>query len=363
MTELILAFLTSFAVVLIATPSLIKVAKIKHLVDEPSEDRKVHRKSIPTIGGIMIFAGTILAFCLFFPTDDIGFAFDVKEAVGDFQYIIACLFILFFVGTKDDIIGFSPTKKLIAHLLVGSILVFMADFRITSLHSLFGVEAVLPYWMSAFFSIFVYIVVVNAVNLIDGVDGLAAGVGFIASMAFASWFFYIGHFPLAVLSTSLAGALLAFLVFNFNPAKIFMGDSGSLTIGLIMYVLAIGMIEQKGLNSEVALTSISRPVLAMAILAYPLLDTIRVFTLRAIKGTSPFSADRNHLHHHLLDLGLGHRKTVFVVYSFSILIILMVFVTPKNSPNLSFLIVGITAFILTQSIFIYKRTLRRARQS
>jgi len=354
LTELILAFFTSFLVVLVATPSLIKVAKIKHLVDEPSEDRKVHRKSIPTIGGIMIFAGTIVAFCLFFPTEDIGFAFDVKEAIHDFQYIIACLFILFFVGTKDDIIGFSPTKKLIAHILVGCILVFMAEFKISGLHGLFGVDGAFPEWISVIFSIFVYIVIVNAVNLIDGVDGLAAGVGFIASISFACWNFYIGHFPFAVLAISLAGALLAFLVFNFNPAKIFMGDSGSLTIGLIMYVLAVGMIEQKGLN-ETVLTSISRPVLAMAILAYPLLDTIRVFTLRAVKGTSPFSADRNHLHHHLLDLGIGHKKTVLIIYLFSVGVILLTIATPINSPNISFLIVGLTAFILTQSLFIIKR--------
>ena len=354
MTELLLAFLTAFGVVLVATPSLIKVAKIKHLVDEPSEDRKVHRKSVPTIGGIMIFAGTILAFCLFFPTDDIGFAFDVKEAVHDFQYIIACLFILFFVGTKDDIIGFSPTKKLIAHLLVGGILVFMADFRITSLYGLFRLDGDLPYWFSAPFSIFVYIVVVNAVNLIDGVDGLAAGVGFISSAAFACWFVIIGHFPFAVLATSLAGSLLGFLIFNFNPAKIFMGDSGSLIIGLIMYVLSIGMIEQQGQNQDLMITSISRPVLAMAILAYPLLDTIRVFTLRALKGTSPFSADRNHLHHHLLDLGLSHKQTVLVVYAFCLIIIALVFLTPIHSPNVSFLIVGVTAFVLTQCIFIFK---------
>lgn len=354
MTELILAFVTSFVVVLVATPTLIKVAKIKHLVDEPGEDRKVHRKRIPTIGGIMIFAGTIISFSLFFPTDEVGFAFKIKEAISDFQYIIACLFILFFVGTKDDIIGFSPTKKLIAHLLVGSILVFMADFRVTSLHGLFGLESELPYALSAVFSIFVYIVIVNAVNLIDGVDGLAAGVGFIASIAFASWNFYIGHLPFAILAVSLAGALLAFLVFNFNPAKIFMGDSGSLTIGLIMYVLAIGMIEKVGFHNGEMITSISRPVLAMAILAYPLLDTLRVFILRAVRGISPFSADRNHLHHHLLDLGLGHKKSVILIYFFSLFIILLTLLTPAYSPNLSFLVVGITAFVLSQCIFIVK---------
>jgi len=345
-------------VVLVATPSLIKVAKIKHLVDEPSEDRKVHRKSVPTIGGIMIFAGTILAFCLFFPTSRIGGLFDVKDAIHHFQYIIACLFILFFVGTKDDIIGFSPIKKLIAHLLVGAILVFMADIRITSLQGIFGLEADLPYVISVMFSIFVYIVVVNSINLIDGVDGLASGVGLIASLAFAAWNFYTGYLPNAILAMSLSGALLGFLVFNFNPAKIFMGDSGSLTIGLIMYVLATGMIEQQDLESLTLAMNVNRPVLAMSILAYPLLDTIRVFTLRAIKGHSPFSADRNHLHHHLLDAGLGHKKTVFIIYAFSIFIIALASFTKATLPNSSLLVLGLIAFLLSQSLFIFKKRLK-----
>jgi len=350
-----LPFLTSLFVVMLAMPSLIKVAKLKHLVDEPSEDRKVHRKRVPTIGGVMIFAGTILAFSLWFPTNDIGKAFGLKEAVHDFQYVIASMFILFFVGTKDDIIGFSPTKKLIAHLLVGYILVFLADFRIVSLHGIFGLVEPLPFWLSAGFSIFVYIVIVNAINLVDGVDGLAAGVGLIACTAFAIWNFGIGHMPFAILATSLGGALLGFLFFNFNPAKIFMGDSGSLTIGLIMYVLAVGMIEQKGIEGPALLSNVSRPILAMAILAYPLLDTIRVFTLRAIKGKSPFSADSNHLHHHLLSLGLGHKKTVLVIYAFSLLIILLTFVSPVHSPSLSLLLVGGTAFLLSQTLFLVKR--------
>ena len=350
-----LPFLTSLFVVMFAMPSLIKVAKIKHLVDEPSEDRKVHRKRIPTIGGVLIFAGTILAFSLWFPTDDIGKAFGLKEAVHDFQHVIASMFILFFVGTKDDIIGFSPTKKLIAHIIVGYILVFLGDFRIMSLHGFFGFYGDLPFLVSAIFSIFVYIVIVNAINLIDGVDGLAAGVGLIACTAFAVWNFGIGHMPFAILATSLGGALLGFLFFNFNPAKIFMGDSGSLTIGLIMYVLAVGMIEHKGMGVTDVFTQISRPVLAMAILSYPLLDTLRVFTLRAIKGRSPFSSDSNHLHHHLLSLKIGHKKTVLIVYLFSIFMISIAVLAPTERPTTSLLIVGGISFLLSQSLFLVKR--------
>jgi len=348
-------FITSLIVVMIAMPSLIKVAKIKHLVDEPSEDRKVHRKRIPTIGGVLIFAGTILAFSLWFPTHNIGKAFSLTEAVHDFQYVIACMFILFFVGTKDDIIGFSPTKKLVAHLIVGTILVFLADFRIMSLHGIFGLDGTLPFWVSALFSIFVYIVIVNAINLIDGVDGLAAGVGLIACFAFAIWNFGIGHMPFAILAISLAGALVGFLFFNFNPAKIFMGDSGSLTIGLIMYVLAVGMIEHDGSGVSGVFSRVSRPVLAMAILSYPLLDTLRVFVLRAVKGRSPFSADSNHLHHHLLSFKIGHKKTVFLVYLFSLLMISLAVLAPADKPNISLLIVGGIAFLLSQSLFLVKR--------
>ena len=335
-------------------PSLIKVAKLKHLVDEPGDERKLHRRSIPTIGGIMIFAGTILGFSLWFPSKNpyaLGMVYDPLRALHEFKFLVASMLILFFLGLKDDIIGVSPTKKLLVHFVIGAILVFLADIRITDFWGLFGIDQ-LPDPVSYLFSVFVYIVIVNAINLIDGVDGLAGGIGLIASITYTYWFYQTGDLPMALLAAGLGGALLGFLVFNFNPARIFMGDSGSLTIGIVLYVLSAQLIEFPIDRLPVSLSGVSKPVVAMAILSYPLIDTIRVFIIRIVAGRSPFSADRNHIHHRLLDLGLNHKQTVLVLYGYSMFLIILALLMPSNRPNISFAILFGSALALVQLLFL-----------
>lgn len=320
MAALILVFLTSFVVVLYSTPALIKVAVLKRLIDAPTEERKIHKRSVPTIGGIIIYAGTLFAFALWYDVSYLKYYEYILPAVNEFKLIIATSLILFFVGVKDDIIGTAPVKKLFAHILVALILVLMGDIRITGLHGIFGVYEI-PQWGSVFISIFTYVVVVNAFNLIDGVDGLAAGVGLITCAAFGTWFIFAGEFGYATLSFALAGALSGFLIFNFSPAKIFMGDSGSLVIGMFVCVLAIKMIEFPTYKLDSFWVHVSKPVFAISALVYPLLDTLRVFIIRALKGQSPFMADRNHIHHKLLDCKFSHAKTVLIIYAFSIITI------------------------------------------
>lgn len=351
--ELVLSFLSAFFLVLVAMPALIKVARLKHLVDEPGEERKLHRRSVPTIGGVMIFAGTIIAYCLWFPSKSswqLGNNYDVLGALNEFKYLVACMFILFFLGLKDDIIGVSPSKKLLIHVFVGAILVLMADIRLTQFWGLFGINEI-PYIVSVSLSLFIYIVIVNAINLIDGVDGLAGGIGLIASLTFAYWFYRTGDFPLALLATGLGGSLMGFLFFNWQPAKIFMGDSGSLIIGVVMYVLVMKMIEFPPYRMSLAMTNVSKPVLAMAILSYPLIDTLRVFIIRMRQGRSPFSADKNHIHHRLLAFGFSHRQVCLSLYVYTLFVIGLTFLMPARTPNLSFLIVGFIAVLIANVIF------------
>lgn len=345
-----IAFLTSFVVVLLATPSLIKVAKLKHLVDEPKEDRKRHRTSLPTIGGIMIFASTLFSLSLWYPTSELAYRGDVGRmivAFDEYTYIVAAMVILFFIGVKDDIIGTSAVKKLLGHILVAFILVMMADVRILSMHGLFGIYE-LPEWSSVGLSVFSYIVVVNAFNLIDGVDGLAAGIGFLCASFFGVWFYLTGNVSFAMLGFVLAGSLLGFLVFNFAPARIFMGDSGSLVIGAVISVLAIRMIETDPSDIPDYFGGVATPVLAMAVLVYPLVDTFRVFFYRAIRGVSPFSADRNHIHHNILDLGISHARTVLLLYLFNVLVVLCSLALSGLPPTLAFLILFSVTFAVVQ---------------
>lgn len=360
MNALILAlvFATAFIVVLYATPALIKVAILKRLFDEPS-DRKIHKRVIPTIGGIIIFAATLFSYSLWFELDftKIRNMFELSQVyqyIREFKLIVATVLMLFFVGIKDDIIGTAPIKKLIAQVLAGLILVLVGNIRITGLHGVFEVNEI-PYWASVFLSLFTYIVVVNAFNLIDGVDGLAGGVGFIACMAFGTWFVCANDIILASLAFALGGSLLGFLVFNFSPAKIFMGDSGSLTIGLITCVLSIKLIEYPVEKLGGILPYLSKPVFVVAVLIYPLADTLRIFTLRALAGVSPFSADRNHLHHRFIDLGFNHRRTVISVYIFNLLSIGIAIVCYLLNPSIAMLAVILFALVCTLTLqFKYK---------
>jgi UDP-GlcNAc:undecaprenyl-phosphate GlcNAc-1-phosphate transferase len=345
---ILLAFLTSMAIALVSTPALIRVAYLKKLVDVPGDPRKLHTRKIPTIGGIIIFAGTLVSALLWY---------DFIENP-DFKYVAACMVILFFIGIKDDLVGTAPTKKLIGHLVVAFILVIIAELKINNMYGLFGLTQI-PDWASILLSIFTYTVVVNAFNLIDGVDGLAAGVGTISCIALGLFFYFGGQIDDAILSFALAGALVGFLFFNFQPAKIFMGDSGSLLVGLVVSVLAIKLIEFPVAKLPKNMLGISKPLFAMAAMSYPLIDTLRIFIYRAIKGVSPFSADRNHIHHKLLDLGLSHAQTVLVIYTFSVVFISLSFLSIYIQPTLHFFLLAVFAIIFSQLPSLVARILKK----
>lgn len=357
---LVLGSFTAFVVVLFTMPSLIKVARMKHLVDEPSEERKVHRRSVPTIGGIIIFAAVLFSYSLWFPkasllnSDLEGYRalyLNMGRAYQDFKTIIAAMVLLFFIGVKDDIIGFSPVKKLVGHMIVGYILVVMGGIRITNMHGVMGVYD-MPGWASIAFSFFTYVVLVNAFNLIDGVDGLAGGIGLIAAVTYGTWLYWAGDVALALLAFTLAGALVGFLVFNYHPARIFMGDSGSLIIGAIVAVLAMRVVDHDVSRMPHWLSTVPSPLFAMAVIAYPIVDTFRIFVVRMARGVSPFSADRNHIHHRLMALGLGHRGITAVLYLYALAVIALSLLTRDVLPNKGLLLLGGTAYLLVMVPFM-----------
>lgn len=353
MKEIILGFLSAFFVVIVTTPSLIKVAKMKHLVDVPGDDRKLHFRRVPTIGGIIIFASILFSFTLWIPINPYLDPEVLSMRGNEIKYLTSALIILFFIGIKDDIIGVSPVKKLISLALVGFILVVMGDFRITSFDGLLGLYEI-PYWASVLLTFFVYIVIVNAFNLIDGIDGLAASEGFLIGIFFGVWFILNDQMTIALLSFTLSGAMLGFLFFNFSPAKIFMGDSGSMTIGAITSMLAIWLISSDNSEMISPLNEMKTPLVAMTILAYPLTDTLRVFTLRLFKGISPFSADKNHIHHRLLENGMNHRQVVYSLLIFNIFMVSIALFTAHLNPNLSLVILSVSDILLITLILRIK---------
>ena len=222
------------------------------------------------------------------------------------------------VGLKDDLSGVNSSTKFIVQAVIALILIIPGDIRLTSMYGILGVYD-LPYVLSVILTLLVVLLIVNAFNLIDGIDGLAGVTGIIANGSFSVLFIYMHHYELAVISLALVGAIAGFLRFNLTPAKIFMGDTGSLLIGLISVVMAIKVIEIDKLITIFGTTAgTSMPALTVAILIGPIFDTLRIFVVRVTNGVSPFVADRNHIHHRMLRLGLTHLQTTLILAAFNI---------------------------------------------
>lgn len=310
--RLVLSFLTAFILTYLIIPSIINIAKIKRLTDEPGE-RRSHKRSVPTLGGIGIFAGVLFSIVFWTP-------FDV---FGNLQYILCAFILIFLIGAKDDIIPLTPYKKMLGLIIAASVLIFKANIRITSFYGIFYIEE-LPYLWSVLITLFTIIVIVNAFNLIDGINALGASMGILIASAYGSWFFLADQIVLSIISFSLIGSLVAFLKFNISPAKIFMGDTGSLLIGIICSILSISFIENCYYSTNPFAQINAAPAISIGILFLPLFDMCRVFFVRIIAGRSPFSADRQHIHHILTDAGLNHLQATFLLVALNALVILFV---------------------------------------
>jgi UDP-N-acetylmuramyl pentapeptide phosphotransferase/UDP-N-acetylglucosamine-1-phosphate transferase len=341
MDNIFLSFSLAFLVTFFAIPVIIQVTKEKKMFDEPDE-RKVHKGVIPTLGGLGIFGGFILATLLGVPVGGAHYL----------QYFVASLMVIFFLGIKDDILIISATKKFIGQLIAAGILIKFGNIHIDNMHGLFGLEKI-PNTASITLTMFTIIVITNSFNLIDGVDGLAGSLGLLTSLMFGVYFLLINQIMFAVMAFSLAGSLVGFLIYNFSPAKIFMGDTGSLIIGLLNSIFVIKFI-------SIAADPLTKyplqatPALGFAILIVPLFDTLRVFSIRILNRRSPFSADRNHVHHFLLDIGLSHRMITLICVSVNILFILTAYFLQDIGTTWVMLILSCLA-ILFIGIIYYSR--------
>jgi UDP-GlcNAc:undecaprenyl-phosphate/decaprenyl-phosphate GlcNAc-1-phosphate transferase len=312
MSNILLSGALSFLITFFAIPVIIQVARQKKMFDEPDE-RKVHKMVIPTLGGLGIFAGFILATLL-----------GVPWGTPELQYFVAASVVIFFLGIKDDILVLSAAKKFIGQLVAAGIIILLGGVQITNMHGFLGIEEI-PRFASIILTLFTVIVITNSFNLIDGVDGLAGSLGLLTAILFGSYFFYAGQLMFAVMAFSLAGSLVGFLIYNFSPAKIFMGDTGSLLIGLINSIMVIKFINIAG-ASNAKLPFDAAPAIGFAILIVPLFDTLRVFGQRILDRRSPFSPDRSHVHHFLLELGFSHKMVTFLCVGTNIALIILTLV-------------------------------------
>ncbi|MDR1883222.1 MAG: undecaprenyl/decaprenyl-phosphate alpha-N-acetylglucosaminyl 1-phosphate transferase [Prevotella sp.] len=301
-SHLIISFAVALIIGFVSIPKVVRVAIKKNLVAKPNH-RTSHTGRIPNVGGISIFISFILAFFL---ASNLGMGQNL-------QYLMFTVLVLFFVGLYDDIMIISARRKLIEELFGISIMIFWGDLRLTSLHGFFGVYE-LPYVASVLLTFFVTVVIINAINLIDGIDGLAAGVGMIISLFFGAYFYLLGMEQLSIVAFSLLGALVPFFIYNVfaKRGKIFMGDAGALVLGVILAALTISF-NEANIPATSVYHIINVPMVSICILVIPMFDTIRVFTIRIIQKRSPFSPDKNHLHHMFLALGYNHKQSTGIL--------------------------------------------------
>lgn len=345
MNNVLLSSGLAFLITFFAIPVIIQVAKDKKLFDEPDE-RKVHKNVIPTLGGLGIFAGFIIATLMGVPS----------AISSELQYFAAATTVIFFLGIKDDILVLSASKKFIGQLIAAGIIIKFGGIQISNFHGFLGIYEI-PHITGIIISLFTIIVITNSFNLIDGVDGLAGSLGLLTTLVFGTYFFYAGQLTYAVMAFALAGSIVGFLIYNFSPAKIFMGDTGSLLLGLVNSILVVKFINVAG-NTASNFPIESAPAIGFSILMIPLFDTLRVFGLRIMQRRSPFSPDRTHVHHFLLDLGLSHRMVTITCVLVNISFIAMAFFMRNLGTTTVIGILLLSAFIFIGIIY-YSRPKNR----
>ena len=332
----ILSFVTAFVVAMIVMPPLIKIIQRFKLFDVP-DLRKEHITPIPTMGGIASGIGMLVG-CL------LWFQFSRDNFIIAFFFSIA---VLMAIGIMDDLRNMPARGKLVIQVAVATLIAF-SGVRITSFYGLFGIQE-LP--ISAQYTVTILAIagITNAFNLIDGIDGLAGGLGFMSLVILGLFLTLSGDTNNAIIAFALGGGLLGFLYYNFNPARIFMGDTGSLVLGFVISVLCVRLIQ---LNTGEPPILPHAPVFAMSIVAIPVFDTLRVFALRIWQGRSPFSPDKNHIHHLLTSNGWSHSFTAKLICGVHALVLTVGYFL-KDLPQLAGF--GILTAIMLITVLVFQR--------
>jgi UDP-GlcNAc:undecaprenyl-phosphate/decaprenyl-phosphate GlcNAc-1-phosphate transferase len=338
-------FWGGFVLTYYLTPVVIQVVKVKRLFEKLSE-RSSHTVHVPSFGGVVFYVVFIIAISIaeqFFVT-------------GRAVYLVPAATIMFVVGLKDDLTGISPFNKIIAQIIATTLLFLSTDFQIQNLHGFLGLYHASPLLVVPL-SYAVVIFFINAFNLIDGIDGLAASLGAFYFSVFGFVFFYLQDWTFLSVSICMVGMFTAFLRYNLSTdKKIFMGDTGSLFIGFILVAFVIHLMAAD-FKEQLSLKSANFGLFLIALLFIPVLDSIRVFIARAAEGRSPFSPDRNHIHHILMDrFELTHRQTTLRILLINILVSLLFWAVCYCLPHLWALLCLLVFSILFS---LYLRNLRQ----
>jgi UDP-N-acetylmuramyl pentapeptide phosphotransferase/UDP-N-acetylglucosamine-1-phosphate transferase len=348
MSQLVIHGIIAFVVSMLGTaylvPKIIAIVRFKKLMDNPNE-RSSHSKATPSLGGMAFFIVLVLSMYFNHPYDTHGISISIFPA----------LTILFFLGIKDDLVVLSPITKLIGQSAAALFILANIKFEINSLHGFFGIGEINE-WIGIVIGLFLILAIINAFNLIDGIDGLASSVGIVAFSGFAVVFFLAGRYFFGMTSIVMVGILTGFLFFNLSTRnKIFMGDTGSMLVGFMLGMMSVRFLalDYDSLN-HLPFNAIDIPIIIISFLIVPLFDTGRVFTIRLLNGKGLFTPDRNHLHHVVIDAyNISHRRASFFIALFNIVFIL-VFSLALKTTDIYVACSIIVVFVAAAAYFLHR---------
>lgn len=346
MANLVAAAVTAFVLSFLILPLIIKYSLKKNLVDVPGR-RKIHKKITPSLGGIAIFIGFFLAVIIWIDFPQLS----------EIKFLLVPLFIVFVVGVRDDLVPLRAYVKLFGQIVAIGFLMFFFDERLTGMYGVFGIGE-FPLWLSYILTLATVIVITNAFNLIDGLDGLAGTISSVALLFFGVWFYLVGDLVFSVLAFCMLGSILAFLIFNWDPSEIFMGDTGALVIGLTLSIMSIHFInENSQLSSYSPYKFTASVATAACAIIIPLIDTARIIILRLSKGQSPLKPDKSHIHHAIMRLGMTHAQTTLILATVHVVYICLAIAAYKLGEN--WVLLGLLIFSIMLSVFLDRMILRR----
>ena len=332
-------------------PYILKIAKNKNIVDNP-DARKLQRVPVPVLGGISVVFGILVGSVCFYLYGDLN----------GLLPILVAMTVIMVVGMIDDIISLSPRIRFAIEILLVLALICTANTQINDFNGLWGLT-IIPRWISIPLTIFACVGIINAINLIDGVDGYSSGYCVVACTLFGVMFYKIGYTDMTALAAMVAGALIPFFLHNVfgSRSKMFIGDSGTLALGVVLSSFVATLLSAETNPSELN-PNLGLIPFTLAVMCIPVFDTLRVMSLRIVRKQSPFHPDKTHLHHLFIDLGFSHIGTTISIISINLLVVALWFVSYKLGASIDlqlYIVIALGLLITFVFYWLMRRLIRK----
>lgn len=340
--------ITLFCVSLLSTWWIFKyihrISVLKNIVDNP-DDRKLQKYPIPVLGGVAVFFGIIVSLV----------CSQVFFSSASLFSLLGIMAIMLYIGTMDDILTLSPGIRFVIEIIIVLLLIYGNDCSINNFHGLWGIYQI-PSFVAVPLTVFACVGIVNAINMIDGVDGLMSGYGITISILFGAVFYKSGEVDMAAMAMIAAGALIPFFMHNVfgKKSKMFLGDGGSLMIGMMMSVFVIYLLKDDSLCSQAVCSNFGLVPFTLAVLSIPVFDTLRVMTRRILHKTSPFQPDKKHLHHMFIGLGFSHFGTAFSIILLNLINVFIWWISFRMGASVNLQLIVVVFMGLFNTFMIYK---------